>query len=106
MFATYISNAARPGAASDTPNPGDLVLVDVPLNCTIHSADAARLARLRVIAAELARSIGRYDPANVLSTDASLLLAELLELGASDAAANELLDRIPPGVEVGVGVWA
>ena len=43
MFATLIR-----GAITDQPVvDGDLVLVEVPDNCTVHDVDAARLSRLR-----------------------------------------------------------
>jgi hypothetical protein len=45
MFATFIGRSPA--------NPGDLVLVEVPGNCTIHSADAARLSQLRTLATQL-----------------------------------------------------
>lgn len=95
MFATYVGTKPL--------QPGELALVEVPLNCTIHDVDATRLARLRIVAAELARSVGRFDPVNVLPTEASVLLAEILQLGADDAAANELLNRATPGPDYGVG---
>jgi len=52
MLATLLETTDNPA-----PKPGDLVVVEVPLNCTIHSADAARLASLRVAARELRDAI-------------------------------------------------
>lgn len=49
MFATLLETAGSPA-----PKPGDLVLIEVPLNCTIHSVDAARIALLRGVATALA----------------------------------------------------
>ncbi|HZJ65168.1 MAG TPA: hypothetical protein VFD36_16770 [Kofleriaceae bacterium] len=48
MFATLLETPGNPA-----PKPGDLVLIEVPLNCTIHSADAARLSRMRTLASEI-----------------------------------------------------
>lgn len=85
------------------PQIGDLVLVEVPLNCSIVDGDARRLIRLRCIAAELARTVARDDqaaapvpgaPEVVLTSRAArVLLAELLAIGADDAAANAEIDR-------------
>lgn len=54
MFATLVS-CVTSNTMRETPNaqPGDLVRVQVPPNCTIHDVDAQRLARVRAIAAEL-----------------------------------------------------
>ena len=51
MFVTLVSKATeRPF------EPGDLVCVEVPLNCTIHDADAQRLIRI----VSLAKEIGEH----------------------------------------------
>lgn len=94
MFATLLETAGNP-----TPQPGSLVLVEVPLNCTIHSADAARLSRLRFVAAQLSRCLtertnsGRFVGTSLPPT-AQSLLGELVDLAAGDAAVNELMDAV------------
>jgi len=52
MLAKLLVTSGNPA-----PKPGDLVVVEVPANCTIHSTDAARLTRLRVMARELRDAI-------------------------------------------------
>lgn len=65
MFATYLGD--KPLVT------GELALVEVPDNCTIHSIDAARLARLRSAATELRRAIGQRA-----GTDTILALAGMV----------------------------
>lgn len=57
MFATYLGTCIGVATDAPSPQPGNLVLVEVPPNCTIHDEDAARLASLRTIASELRDAI-------------------------------------------------
>jgi len=88
MFATLLETPGNPA-----PNPGDLVAIEVPLNCTIHSADATRLSRLRLVAAALAKGLGRHDSTNV-PPEMMVLFVELLRIAADDASALEALEHI------------
>ena len=88
MFATLLETPGNPA-----PKPGDLVAVEVPLNCTIHSADATRLSRLRLVAAALAKGLGRHDSTRAMPDMMVTLFVELLSLAAGDAAANEAAER-------------
>jgi hypothetical protein len=110
IFATIAHTSSSEGKSFSV---GDLAPINLPENCTVHSADhigigTADLARLLAIAL----SIGRHVNANelqILDRPVAVLLskADLLELGRiaekadSDASIASTLDGVHVKVEEG-----